>query len=132
MSINIETIAYKNRWFRWVPRAAFFAACASRVFYLAFYLLAIKLVGPKYWAWDDWGFIFPVLVVTALAWFAPIAGGIIAIVWIPLAWFFIAAEVFGDPARMGSVNIWPLPIESIFLLVGGITSILWGVWRRKK
>ena len=119
----------KYNWLRWLPRALLLAATVSRAVYVVFYYLAIKLLGPKYWEWDSWGFSIPILSVTIIAWYFPIIGGILALVWIPVGWVFTALmsllnhSNISDPALM---------IESVFLSIGGVLSILYGIQRRKK
>jgi hypothetical protein len=123
----------KNNGFRWLPRAFLVAACLSRVFYISYFFLIIKQVGPLYWDWWQWVFIIPIfipmVIVSVIAWLKPIGGGIASIIWIPIAWFYIAVLSFGTQSEIPEQA---LVLESVFLAVGGILSIVWGIWRRKK
>jgi hypothetical protein len=111
-------------WFRWLPRGFLLIAAFMPL------LEAIARFYPDLWfLLDIYGYIAEasiLLIIAVIAWVAPIAGGVLAILT-------VAAEIFSFLMDFIPPSVLWASIEWLLLAIGGILSIIWGaMWLRWK
>jgi hypothetical protein len=115
----------KRSWFRSLPRGFLLIAALIPL------LEAITRYYPDLWKYlDIYSYIFDtstLLIITVIAWIAPIAGGVLAILAVADDIFLFLMD-FKPPSVLWDSIMW------LLLAVGGILSIIWGVrqWRWKR
>ncbi len=114
-----------HRWFRWLPRIIFLTA----VFTPIFFELGAKFPNLDYVA-RVYG--VPILfIITIIAWIAPISGGALAIIAVPVLFWLQLMYSSAAHAPAPSSYLLLLFFECFLLVTGGILSIIWGVQRRR-
>lgn len=132
MGNNSDSVAGRLKWFRWLPRTVFITAVLAPILEVPFFYLVVMELGPKYWGFSSFrlGVIIFYLIIAAIAWVLPIAGGIVAIIATPV-WIAFNVLLTGA-AGLSQFGEKFLTLESFLLVLGGILSIIWGVLQRRR
>jgi hypothetical protein len=114
----------RRSWFRWLPRGLLLIAAFIPI------LEAIARLYPDLWLYlDIYGYMFStstLLIIVVIAWVAPIAGGVLAILT-------VAAEIFSFLMDFIPPSVMLASIKWLLLAIGGILSIIRGaMWLRWK
>jgi hypothetical protein len=130
MANKSDKRSVRHSWFRWLPRILFIIVALMPFIYEIIH----HIVLPGYLFWNWVGEIFysiPFIIVAIVAWVAPIIAGVLALIAVPLGFFYI---VFMSAWMHQSPN-WVFQLfflfACLFLVTGGILSIIWGVQRRR-
>ena len=123
------------RWFVWLPRI---------FLVLATIMLVIPLILAKNWDYGGGSRVLALLFIAfsllgvIIAWRFPLIGGIVLTVWVPIGSYFVITDYLNNRSdRLGPLIWWTLfqrylSIAGIILIIGGILSIIWGVYSAKR
>jgi len=137
---NKTVASVKSKWVCWVSRTLLLAAgLIPLVDYFRFYLVDVPNILPKGTTipWGSYTLIFLGLLLanSLVTWRLPIVGGILAgvavLLWVVWEW---AYYLMASPAKWDWYYYFQnfLLLEWSLLFVGGVLSIIWGIFKRKR
>jgi hypothetical protein len=107
-------------------------------------MLVIPLILAKNWDYGGGSRVLALLFIAfsllgvIIAWRFPLIGGIVLTVWVPIGSYFVITDYLNNRSdRLGPLIWWTLfqrylSIAGIILIIGGILSIIWGVYSAKR